>query len=144
MSSKKGVTLVALVVTIVVLLILAGVSITATIGKNGVITKTQKAKSDTEEAEAREELEQAIGAAQADFSQYWMDHVNSTFLETLDGTGDITLKSSNYTIAYSKENKQGTIKKTEGDGLTYSFTLGEISDSNMGAKIVSFEADGGE
>ena len=66
MSSKKGITLVALVITIVVLLILAGVSITAISGNNGVVTKATDAKTETDKAEAREELEQAIGAAQAE------------------------------------------------------------------------------
>ena len=37
-KQEKGITLIALVVTIVVLLILAGVSINLTLGKNGIIT----------------------------------------------------------------------------------------------------------
>ena len=36
----KGITLIALVVTIIVLLILAGVAISLTIGQNGIITKS--------------------------------------------------------------------------------------------------------
>lgn len=39
----KGITLIALVVTIVVLLILAGVSITVLFGDSGIITMAQKA-----------------------------------------------------------------------------------------------------
>lgn len=42
LKSKKGITLVALVVTIVVLLILAGVSINAVLGDNGIIKKQIK------------------------------------------------------------------------------------------------------
>ena len=42
-KSKKGITLVALVVTIVVLLILAGVTITALLGDDGIIKKAQDA-----------------------------------------------------------------------------------------------------
>ena len=41
---NKGITLVALIITIIVLLILAGVSISMTIGENGLLTKVQKAK----------------------------------------------------------------------------------------------------
>ena len=51
-KSKKGITLVALVVTIVVLLILAGVSINLVLGDNGIITKAKEAE--TKSAEARE------------------------------------------------------------------------------------------
>lgn len=38
MRENKGITLIALVVTIVVLLILAGVSISMLMGENGIIT----------------------------------------------------------------------------------------------------------
>ena len=52
MKKNKGITLVALVVTIVVLLILAGVSINLVLGDNGIITKAKEAE--TKSAEARE------------------------------------------------------------------------------------------
>lgn len=42
--AKKGITLIALVITIIVLLILAGVSIAMLTGKNGIITQAQNAK----------------------------------------------------------------------------------------------------
>ena len=54
-SSAKGITLIALVITIIVLLILAGVSISMLTGDNGIITQAQKAKEKTEEAKIREE-----------------------------------------------------------------------------------------
>ena len=50
LKNKKGITLVALVVTVVVLLILAGVSINLVLGNNGIIAKAQEAK--TKQAEA--------------------------------------------------------------------------------------------
>ena len=43
-AKQKGVTLIALVITIIVLIILAGVSINTLIGDNGIITKAQQAK----------------------------------------------------------------------------------------------------
>ncbi len=49
-KEMKGITLIALVVTIVVLLILTGVGINLVIGDNGIITMAQKAKSEYEEA----------------------------------------------------------------------------------------------
>mgnify|MGYP000039019643 CR=1 FL=1 len=52
MKNNKGITLVVLVVTIVVLLILAGVSINLVLGNNGIIAKAQEAK--TKQAEASE------------------------------------------------------------------------------------------
>ena len=51
---NKGITLIALVITIIVLLILAGVSITMLTGNNGILTQAQNAKKETEEAQEDE------------------------------------------------------------------------------------------
>ncbi len=51
---NKGITLVALVVTIVVLLILAGVSINLVLGENGLITQAKEAKNKTLQTEENE------------------------------------------------------------------------------------------
>lgn len=53
-KSNKGITLIALVITIIVLLILAGVSISMLVGENGIITQAQKAKNETERAAQKE------------------------------------------------------------------------------------------
>ena len=55
-NSKKngGITLIALVITIIVLLILAGVSIATLTGKNGILTQAQEAKEANEKAEQKE------------------------------------------------------------------------------------------
>ena len=50
MKNNKGITIVALVVTIVVLLILAGVSINLVLGDNGIITKAKEVKRKSAEA----------------------------------------------------------------------------------------------
>ena len=50
MKKNKGITLVALVVTIVVLLILAGVSINLVLGNNGIIAKAKEAQRESAEA----------------------------------------------------------------------------------------------
>ena len=54
LKNKKGITLIALVITIVVLLILASVSIAMLTGDNGIITKAQEATFRTEMAQIRE------------------------------------------------------------------------------------------
>ena len=53
-EANKGITLIALVITIIVLLILAGVSIAMLTGENGILTQAQNAKNRTAEAEAQE------------------------------------------------------------------------------------------
>ena len=59
-----GITLVALVVTIIVLLILAGITINMVLGKNGLIQKSKIAKEKYEEAAEMEKLELAFAAYQ--------------------------------------------------------------------------------
>lgn len=56
-NKEKGITLIALVVTIVVLLILAGVSISMLTGENGIITQAQDAKLATERSSLREQFQ---------------------------------------------------------------------------------------
>ena len=53
-KQTKGITLIALVITIIVLLILAGVSIAMLTGENGILSQAQKAKSETENAAKNE------------------------------------------------------------------------------------------
>ena len=54
-KQEKGITLMALVITIIVLLILAGVTIAMLTGDNGIISKAMQAKIRTEEAKETEE-----------------------------------------------------------------------------------------
>ena len=53
-KQTKGITLIALVITIIVLLILAGVSIAMLTGENGILSQAQRAKTETENAAANE------------------------------------------------------------------------------------------
>ena len=55
MKNTKGITLIALVVSIIVLLILAGITIAALSGDNGILTRAKEAKQKTEQAQKEEE-----------------------------------------------------------------------------------------
>ena len=58
MRKQKGITLIALVITIIVLLILAAVSITALTDEDkGVVTKAKQAAKNTEEASDQEDAD---------------------------------------------------------------------------------------
>ena len=63
---QNGITLIALVITIIVLLILAGVSIATLTGENGILTRANDAKTSTEIAEEKEKVELATVAAYTD------------------------------------------------------------------------------
>lgn len=55
LKKEKGITLIALVVTIIVLIILVGVSINLVLGENGIVEKAKFAKEQTEQAKTNEE-----------------------------------------------------------------------------------------
>lgn len=56
-KKEKGITLVALVVTIVVLLILAGISLNLVLGQNGIINRAQQARDNTKAGQTTENSE---------------------------------------------------------------------------------------
>ncbi len=55
-KKQEGITLIALVITIIVLLILAGVAIAMLSGENGILKKAAEAKTKTDEAQIQEEI----------------------------------------------------------------------------------------
>ena len=101
MRNQKGITLIALVITIIVLLILAGVSIAMLTGSNGVLTRANEAKNDTAEAEVVERINMELNAIYADvltggitFDQDYVDEVN----DNLAGKANAVINSGTITI----------------------------------------------
>ena len=65
-KNQKGITLIALVITIIVLIILAGVALNLSLGENGLFQKTEYAKEQYKKAAVKEEIELAILDIQTD------------------------------------------------------------------------------
>lgn len=59
-KNNKGITLIALVVSIIVLLILAGISISMLTGQNGILNRATETKEKTDYAKEKEEISLAI------------------------------------------------------------------------------------
>ena len=66
LKNNKGITLIALVITIIVLLILAGVSIAMLTGQNGVLKRANDASDDSKRAEIADKVNMAIQSAYTD------------------------------------------------------------------------------
>lgn len=81
MKNQKGITLIALVITIIVLLILAGVSIAMLTGDNGILTNSQKAKRETQQAEVEDKINLTLNAIK---TEMYAQQVND---KTYDGLG---------------------------------------------------------
>ena len=65
-TNNSGITLIALVITIIVLIILAGISIAMLTGRNGILNKANQADYETVRAEARERINLALDAVYTD------------------------------------------------------------------------------
>ena len=86
-KQNKGITLIALVITIIVLLILAGVSIAMLTGQSGILSQAQNAKKETMESEDIEKIRLAITEAQIEkngYQELTSDNLGSILIE--DGT----------------------------------------------------------
>ena len=79
LRKNKGITLVALVITIIILLILAGIGIATLTGDNGLFARAKQAKEKTVEGQLREEIVMAIQDIQAEE----LPKGNKVTLETL-------------------------------------------------------------
>ena len=101
----KGITLIALVITIIVLLILAGVSIAMLTGQNGILTQAQNASTQTEIAEAKEK-------AQMDILAWQLERLENGQDATLN---DETVKTILTGKDYVKELKDTSFISTKGD-----------------------------
>ena len=75
-KKDKGITLIALVISLIVLLILASVTIAALSGNNGILTKAKEAKEKTEIVEEKEVVELATISAQMGEEYQSLNQVN--------------------------------------------------------------------
>ena len=136
LKNKKGITLIALVVTVVVLIILAGVSINAVLGDNGIIKKANQAASVTKEAEVKEAINRTI-------LEFYLTNDYETledFLKakvtegkidsvTKNADGTLTVKKGEYSVTVeNKTNSSGGSSSggsTGGETQTPEITIGE-------------------
>ena len=144
LKGKKGITLIALVITIIVLLILAGVSIAMLTGQNGLLSQAINAKDETIIAEEKEQVEVAYASAnikkrgedvtQKDLQEE-LDKVVKTSVETnSDGTLNVLFEDTknNYNV------NKGEVSKVEPDTTMAVFDTGE----NVAIKIRMLALEG--
>lgn len=113
MKGKKGITLIALVISILVILILAGVTIATLTGDNGLLTKASDAKNKTGEATAKEKVQLAWSSAYTEYLENYykssnvnkdsylsVNNVNKHLDENDRPITSITKENDNYIIEY--------------------------------------------
>ena len=165
----KGITLIALVVTIIVLLILAGISINFVFGENGLIGRAQQAVSLTDEATAKEEMELYLTGINIEnlqgegfrLADYLSENIGNDGLEDFynngDGYGQVSYKGHNflvnlndYTYTYLGKSNGSVNRRIEQvlgnnnesvPGISM-VEAGDIETEDLGWKVLSINEDG--
>ena len=129
-KNNKGITLIALVITIIVLLILAGVAIVTLTGDNGILTKAVTAKDRTTEAEAREAVQlEAIGSVD-NTGKFNYEDFKTNVKKNL-GLTDSNIKDNGNTIKVTYKGYDVTINATTGKVTT----VAKAGDYNTGTTV---------
>ena len=124
LNKEKGITLIALVITIIILLILAGVSIAMLTGENGILTQAQRAKNETEEARVEEENRIT------DYEDYISQYTNGGYVES-KGVNAPVLKDNMELVAYDEETGEW---EENNSSLSYDYVEGTGTKDNNESK----------
>jgi hypothetical protein len=169
-GKNKGITLIALIVTIVVLLILAGVSIAMLTGENGIIAQANNAKESNRGGEVKETVDLAVTEnemanytgetkkTRAEVIQELYDNGKLTDEEVEELESSNVIKIGNVTIDFSGLEDDTVINNgNSSNGVSKNDNINDgsestdnnegdstsSSDSGSGAKtIISFKVDG--
>ena len=118
MRNQRGITLIALVITIIVLLILAGVSIAMLTGDNGILNNADRAAKETAIANAKEKVSTEVNEAMTNYyANVYADDGSETMLNAV-----------NQAI-------KGCVGTEDGAEIKYT----EASDSTAGKVTITYE-----
>ena len=146
-NGKNGITLIALVITIIVLLILAGVTIATLTGDNGILTKAQNAKEKNAQKTVEEQINLAVQASKINEGLV----IDKDILEQeLTNNGIEITKSENDELPWTVKkdgyvytiSENGEVKEKEGIAITTGDT--EILKGSTEGKKVSAQILSGE
>ena len=129
-TKQNGITLIALVITIIVLLILAAVSIATLTGENGILTRANDAKTQTGQAGAVEKVEVEVLGSYANNGVLDKEKLSENLENNVEGlTSGTPIESFPATVTVDGYdvliNEDGSVE------LDTSITLGEAKDDSM-------------
>jgi hypothetical protein len=132
LKNQKGITLVALVITIIVLLILAGVSLSLVSGGDGILSKASNAVDQNEIASAKEQVELVVAEKQTDYYQAkYVDNdsnVTTMFAYVTDKLATGTTSDFNFTLtAVEGDESSKTVTVYRGSTQTTTLLTGKIT-----------------
>jgi len=150
-KEKKGITLIALVITIIVLLILAGVSIAMLTGQKGILTQANNAKNATELASAKEKVELAVigaisqtrdgtltvGNLRTELANYGGTIEGEAFPVTATVDGKSFAVDGNGNVVSTENGTLGTVTGSETKNTTVKDSLGNQVVVPAGFKVIN-------
>jgi len=164
-ETQNGITLIALVITIIVLLILAGVSIAMLTGQNGILTQAQNSKTVTENKSAEEKVKLSVMGARADDGTLTVGKLRTELANyggivegdtfpvtatvdgksfTVDANGNVTSAGSSAVPnppAPTENGTLGTVTGSEKTNTTVKDSLGNQVVVPAGFKVVNKDAN---
>ena len=140
LKNNNGITLIALVITIIVLLILAGVTIATLTGENGILTRASEADMETRGAAVEEEKN--LWEANKIANKYATGDVETLaeLLERIGPNGSKLLTQEE--IDEINETGKTTIGSRTIEFGTDAITIGEIYDDSMIGQKVNYSSNG--
>ena len=142
MGNKKGITLLALVITIVIILLLAGITLQMAMGENGLIAKSEQAKKEQAKAELYDTVKSSYAALSLRAIRNDKDKPNvEEVFNTADFTDRYNIVGDNITdkkgtIIDTKANVLNLIQGTVAGGFTPGTTSGTTPQSESWPKTV--------
>ena len=135
-KQEKGITLVSLVITIIVMLILAGVSLSMVMGEGSVLNQARDAVDTTELSSVKDEIGMALGSAQ---TNYYAKYASTTGRVTMQ-QALLSLQKNEFTSAEKVEiiapvNGTGKILYTLENGNVY-YAEFKITDNSLTATVI--------
>ena len=148
LKGSRGITLIALVITIIVLLILAAVSIATLTGENGILTQATRAGEETKNATEKEQIELACVAVMGENrgGEIIKEQLEAE-LKKYDNGITVEQDGENFKVTYPNENvytvkKDGTIEKaTNNSGST---ATAEEVNALIGQTVTSYTENSGK
>jgi len=131
-SKNSGITLMALVITIIILLILAGISLNMLAGNNGVINHTISAKEKSEISDEKEHLEMAVVKSMGKHKYGSLTKTGlSTQLEEIKNSMPTSIESDEeLNLLFVTFTNSGRVYQVNSDGdVTYLGNLAELKNS---------------
>ncbi len=161
LNNTKGITLITLVITIILLLILAGIVINMALGENGLLKRTKEAKLNYEEQAVKETIERIILQMQMEEIQKGEEldlkkiaqiienkDTNITLEEYVEGNeeliGTYKLNGEEYSFKINEKLEVSILGKADGKPNISNIQIIEVTPNSIKVKITGSQLNGGK